>query len=140
MPVHSESTENLFSSAGPLYRFDRRCDSVWQHQVRAIQAVQKTKEVALVRFLIPEIDMLVDIRRRCKNRLSFLRIAPLRRDRCSGKQIADVPVVVQSQVPVVQKMQKPVEVPQVHFIDKVNDVPMQRQVQPIDKVVDVPEV
>ena len=32
-------------SAGPVHRFDRRCDSVWQHQVRAIQAVRKTKEV-----------------------------------------------------------------------------------------------
>ena len=60
----------------------------------------------------------------------------LGRDRCSGKQIADVPVVVQSQVPVIQKMQKTVEVPQVQFIDKVIDVPMQRQAQPIDKVVD----
>ena len=61
-------------SAGPVHRFDRRCDSVWQHQVRAIQAVPKTKEVALVPFLIPEIDMPVNIRRR-----SFLRIAPLRK-------------------------------------------------------------
>ena len=40
-----------------------RCDSVWQHQVRAIQAVRKTKEVALVRFLIPEINMHVEIHR-----------------------------------------------------------------------------
>ena len=56
------------------------------------------------------------------------------------KQIADVPVVVQSQVPVIQKMQKTVEVLQVQFIDKVINVPMQRQAQPIDKVVDVPEV
>ena len=64
----------------------------------------------------------------------------LGRDRCSGKQIADVPVVVQSQVPVIQKMQKTVEVPQVQFTDKVIDVPMHRQAQPIDQVVDVPEV
>ena len=38
------------------------------------------------------------------------------------------------------KMQKTMEVPQMQFIDKVIDVPMQRQAQPIDKVVDVPEV
>ena len=62
------------------------------------------------------------------------------KNRCSGKKIADVPVVVQSQVPVIEKLQKTVEVPQVQFIDKVIDVPMQRQAQPIDKVVDVPEV
>ena len=63
----------------------------------------------------------------------------LGRDRFSGKQIADVPVVVLSQVPVIQKMQKTVEVPQMQFIDKVIDA-MQRLAQPIDKVVDVPEV
>ena len=39
-----------------------------------------------------------------------------------------------------QEMQKTVEVPQMHFIDKAIDVPMLRQAQPIDKVVDVPEV
>ena len=39
-----------------------------------------------------------------------------------------------------QKMQKTMEVPQMQFIDKVIDVPMQRLAQPIDKVVDVPEV
>ena len=41
----------------------------------------------------------------------------------------DVPVVIQRQVPTVQKMQKTAEVPQVQFIDKVVDVPviMQRQ-------------
>ena len=44
----------------------------------------------------------------------------------SGKQIADVPVVVQSQVLVIQKMQKTVEVPQVQFVDK---VPMFQKVQ-----------
>ena len=39
-----------------------------------------------------------------------------------------------------QESQKTVEVPQMQFIDKVLDVPMQRQSQPIDKVIDVPEV
>ena len=74
-------------------------------------------------------------------RLDLIPISRVRSfNRCSGKQIADVPVVVQSQVPVIQKMQKTAEVPQVQFIDKVIDVPMQRQAQPIDKVVDVPEV
>ena len=34
------------ASCERVHQFDRRCDSVWQHQVRAIQAVQKTKEVA----------------------------------------------------------------------------------------------
>ena len=90
--LHSKSSTNSHSdrcpcfrkyrkpwgSAGPVHRFDRRCDSVWQHQVR-IQAVQKTKEVPLVRFLISEIDIPVDKRRRCKIRLSFLRVAPLRK-------------------------------------------------------------
>ena len=41
--------------------------------------------------------------------------------------MADVLVVVQSQVPVIQKIQKTFEVPHM-------------QAQPIDKVVDVPEV
>ena len=41
--------------------------------------------------------------------------------------MADVPVVVQSQVPVIQKIQKTVEVPHM-------------QAQPIDKVVGVLEV
>ena len=49
-------------------------------------------------------------------------------------------VVVLSQVLVFQKIQKTVEVPQMQFIDKVIDVPMQRQAQSIDKLVDVPEV
>ena len=49
-------------------------------------------------------------------------------------------VVVQSHLLVIQKMQITVEVLRVPFIDKVIDVPMQRQAQPIDKVVDVPEV
>ena len=58
----------------------------------------------------------------------------------SGKQIANVFVVVQSHLPVIQKIQITLEVPQEQFVDKVIDVPMQRQAQPIDKVVDVPEV
>ena len=69
----------------------------------------------------------------------------------------DVPVVMQRQVPTVQKVQKTVEVPQTQFIDKVVDVPvhMQRrapedrdaqkavacaQVQFLDKIADVPVV
>ena len=50
--VSRESPENFGGPACPVHRFDRRCDSVWQHQVRTIRAVQKTKEVAHVRFLI----------------------------------------------------------------------------------------
>ena len=55
--VARESTESLGSPTGPVHRFDYRCDSVWRHQVRTIRAVQKSKEVAQARFLIPEKHM-----------------------------------------------------------------------------------
>merc|ERR1712064_129760 len=71
--------------------------------------------------------------------------------------VVDVPVIMQRQVPAVQRVQKMVEVPQLQFIDRVVDIPVvqQRQVptvqtvqqtieipqmQYIDKVVDVPVV
>ena len=57
----------------------------------------------------------------------------------------DVPVVVQRQVSIVQKVQKTVAVPQTQFIDKVVDVPahMRRQVpamQVVQKNVEVPQI
>ena len=46
----SESTENHGGPSGPVHRQSRRCDSVFQHQVRSIRTVyiqtaQKTVEV-----------------------------------------------------------------------------------------------
>merc|ERR1719273_2819188 len=60
-------------------------------------------------------------------------------------KVVDIPVVVQRQVPMVQKAQKTVEVPQVQYIDKVVDVPVVRvvdipQVQVVEKIVDIPQV
>ena len=54
--------------------------------------------------------------------------------------IVDVPVVTQSQVPIVRTVQKTVEVPQSQFLDRVVDVPvvMQRQV-PQEQIRDVEE-
>ena len=54
--------------------------------------------------------------------------------------IVDVPVVAQSQVPIVRTVQKTVEVPQSQFLDRVVDVPvvMQRQV-PQEQIRDVEE-
>ena len=56
-----------------------------------------------------------------------------------------MPLLVQCQVRVIQKMQKTVEVRQVQFIDKVVDVPVAWPtpvplVQYIDRIVDVPVV
>ena len=52
----------------------------------------------------------------------------------------NVPVVAQSQVPVVRNLQKTVEVPQSQFPDRVVDVPvvMQRQDDAVEHIIDVP--
>merc|ERR1711916_268845 len=60
-------------------------------------------------------------------------------------KVVDVPVVMQRQLPTIQKVQKTVEVPQIQYIDKIVDVPvvMQRQVptiQTVQKTVEVPQV
>ena len=60
-------------------------------------------------------------------------------------KVVDVPVVMQKQVPAIQKVQKTVEVPQVQLIDKVVDmlVVLQRHVTIIQKVqrtVEAPQV
>ena len=51
------------------------------------------------------------------------------------EEVVDVPVMLQRQVPVIQKVQKTVEVPQVHYIDEIVDVlVVQRQVPIIQTV------
>ena len=59
----------------------------------------------------------------------------------SSNRVVDVPIMMQRQVPAIQKIQKTVKVPQMQFIDKV-DVPvvMQRQVPTIQKVQKTVEV
>ena len=44
------------------------------------------------------------------------------------EQVVEVPVAKHIQVPMIQKVQKIVEVPQVEYDDQVVDVPVQRQV------------
>ena len=60
-----------------------------------------------------------------------------------GDKVADVPVVAQRQVPIIQKAQKTIEMPQTEAIDKDTvDVPvvMQRHVPVIQNVQETAEV
>ena len=61
------------------------------------------------------------------------------------QQILDVPVALQWQVPMVQKVQKTVEVPQVQYIGKIGDVSVVTQgqvptIQTVQRTVGVPQV
>merc|ERR1712107_706044 len=59
--------------------------------------------------------------------------------------VVDIPVVAQRQIPMVQTVQKTIEIPQLQYIDKVVDVPVVQVVQVprlqvVEKIVEVPEI
>merc|ERR1711945_75660 len=59
--------------------------------------------------------------------------------------VVDIPVVAQRQIPMVQTVQKTIEIPQMQYIDKVVDVPVVQvmqvpQVQVVEKTVEIPEI
>ena len=88
---------------------------VKRHQEPTFQTEQKTADVPEAQNLDQEIDMHVET----QQQLSTLHI----------DTAVDVPVMAHRQVPLIQRVQKIVEVPQIQFIDKVVDalVSMQRQ-------------
>merc|ERR1712122_408361 len=59
--------------------------------------------------------------------------------------VVDIPVVAQRQIPMVQTVQKTIEIPQLQYIDKVVDVPVVQvvqvpQVQVVEKTVEIPQL
>ena len=60
-------------------------------------------------------------------------------------KVTDVPVVVQRQVPTIQKVQKTVDVPQFQHIDRIMDLPVVKRhqeptIQRVQKTVEVPQI
>merc|ERR1712135_84199 len=60
-------------------------------------------------------------------------------------KVVDIPVVAQRQIPMVQTVQKTIEIPQLQYVDKVVDVPVVQvvqvpQVQIVEKTVEIPEI
>merc|ERR1711945_20320 len=60
-------------------------------------------------------------------------------------KVVDIPVVAQRQIPMVQTVQKTIEIPQLQYVDKVVDVPVVQvvqvpQVQVVEKTVEIPQL